>query len=457
MAADGGVITRMKKMQGGSQPRTMCPAISKDFNVGPYELHGKQEQLFGPEDTELFHTRFYKNCQYSGGTIHHYDGTDTDEVCVGEDACQNTTCDDTFIVWDTKSVGKNCGCFQNRDRCKAGTPKSQKCAYIRYQRPEVCPHIGGTVQAVDGRSPKPGVLDPTHAVVCKYDPSQIASSCEAASDWHEKKRCELFSTAAEPWWDEGIMETLCSKRAPPEQCPDQNSPYRDEKGPICSMMITCPLCRQWALDGSENEKKTADNVMSKWCSNVDRSKPLDPNRSDGHTDPDAIKDWTKTDPACRCMNASLEMKDAAKIYPALAQDPGCWFSPCTLNQSSLQTALVPSVQRIDQSQCKDFCAQIIDVEQSSDVDIHDITFPPGCSPAPPDPDKPDDDPDKPEPEPEPEPEPGKKPDDTRNWWEKATPAQKALLVSGSITTASCLVGALVYLVLPGKKGEVSAK
>lgn len=210
-----------------------------------------------------------------------------------------------------------------------------------------CPIFGPAVAS------KAAAVDSTkynRNYTCTYDTSQLAATCAAATgytNYIREQKGDHF------WFDDDLMYSMCSKRADPGSCPDKASGYKDANGIICSNMIACPLCQEWAASNQATATgmKLGDQVMKAWC--AEHSTTASPETGD---------------PACQCINRDY-MSIVQKMQGAKIADPLCWFTPCVDHQ--LKRYLVPSDQRAPS--CPDsICTQVIDFAGNQGIETEDM-------------------------------------------------------------------------------------
>ena len=212
--------------------------------------------------------------------------------------------------------------------------------------------------------------DPTkydgRCVRCFYDAAKVARSCKMIEQYGQQKKEEVgchpynaTSGSCEPftsWFDDELMNRYCSTRGDPKLCPTHPGAKdfpTDASGRICSSMLTCPMCKQWALSKSAAASQQTDNLIDQWC----RDHP--------------------TDPSCGCQRL---MTDDYKLYSAMqavtAAKPGCWYTPCI--DKGFETDLVKSDMRTWSDCPKVICTNQVIIDGST-VDIKDLNQSIYCS------------------------------------------------------------------------------
>lgn len=230
----------------------------------------------------------------------------------------------------------------------------------------------GTVPAFSVASIAPHAYD-GRQYECRYRKADVASSCKATTAYTEYGR---DVTGDPKWFDQELMQEMCSTRADPKSCPPTSSSYKpDGKEITCANMIACPLCREWVK--SDQGKDAADAKMRDWCTN--------------HTDMEAVDDPTKSDPACQCINGVMSEKYERIAAAANSENPGCWYTPC--KDPEIMKYMVPSEYREPKLPCPTSCTINWNIIDSSDIDIDDVyQYIEGCNIIKPDPKpEPDDD------------------------------------------------------------------
>lgn len=264
-------------------------------------------------------------------------------------------------------------------------------------------------------------------VLVWYQIDDLASDCSAARAFMEMKRDELADDYGningrpkDYWFNDYLMKLTCDRRGDAGYCPKSSSQFKDSDGNvICSAMLSCDLCKQWALNTTSGIA-ASDQMMSTWCD------PLN-----GHYNPLYKDDPTRSDPACKC--ARVRDRSGADTNDVSAS---CWYGPC--QDRGLNSFLVPSRERnIDtKANCSDTLCQVIwDVENSKDINVNDINTTINCGENP-----------NPEPEPEPEPSIPDVPDDG------SAERRKTLMIIGGGMVGAVGIGLLItYYVRSYKK------
>lgn len=336
-----------------------------------YYLLGAQPNLFEADKDALVWAQYDKACEHN---MHNWKWTPN--ICHGsghpEPGPEYLMWKDTF---NTKG-DSSCGDFNQKNQCE-GNYKARQWAYIRKDEPSVCPNVGG--KPCGAESFTPGTYDPQKRIKCYYTADQLTIGCDDITNYTNAKRQELVENGTlleedrESWFDSALMKKVCSQQSN-GKCPAQSMTVNGEK--VCSNLVGCDLCRQWAL--RYDKTGVSDSMMQTWC--------------DSHFDVNSPNDPTKSDPACKC----LKLAQYATKVKQMTADPRCWFGPC--QDKNLEQYLVPSTVRPDPASCpENICNQIIDLEDSTDVDISDMNLKMDCGGSKPD-----------EPEPDPEPDEKKK-------------------------------------------------
>jgi len=301
------------------------------------------------------------------------DGKWTDTICGDAGVFdKHPGCPSNSLLWSDDGM-QECRCADPGNKATKsgawGRHKKLMCANIKYDWQEVCPYLGssldtqdeggGQVGAVGGIPTNPG-LDPAHKVTCQYKRGMIASSCAAATEYTKRKRAELG--VSDRWFDTELMKDLCSQRGQADHCPQltESKSYKDGNGvQICSNLLSCDLCRQWA--DLEESDASVNPLIDTWCHN--------------NFDIINFNDPSKSDPACKCYNYSLDprMKEVTKGSGVdILGSPHCWYAPCT-NDPNLKTTLDQRINRhppvkID---CQPICLFDIDLENAKNVYAND--------------------------------------------------------------------------------------
>jgi hypothetical protein len=186
-------------------------------------------------------------------------------------------------------------------------------------------------------------------IKCNYDAASIATDCEVATDFAKYKKRELEQTDYDNWFDPQTMTQLCSSRAPVAACPlnpSGPSPV-DSQGKICSQMVTCNLCKQWANSTWTGAKDESDNIIMDWCTKK-------------HTD----------DPACKCENKMNDKlyRDLQSAMPAAA---GCWYKSCI--DKNFQYDMVNSKDRTWDNCPTTLCMDVVQAFDDASITINDLT------------------------------------------------------------------------------------
>lgn len=362
--------------------------------------------------------------------------TQTDGRYPFEPPLCGTVCPATHVKWSESSSSKARKCIQmapgRRDFVdhKSTTSKTTS-SCVNPDQP--CPKFGSQAGAMIGSATEPKKYS------CNYDGDAIARSCADTSAYIEYYREAQKNPFA---FDDRFMRAMCAQRAKPESCPDKESKYLDAEGkPICSNMVACPMCQEWAASSTSTAigMGLADQAMKEWCN--------------GHSIPSAAEDQTVSDPACLCINRDYT-PIMQKMQTVKMVDPLCWYKPCVDRQ--LKRYLVPSDQR--KPSCPDnVCTQIVDMAHNKGVSIDDMNQYMNCGTVKPKPEpEPGPNP-NPDPEPKPEPEPGPNPNPEPEPGDKKTPsgltdAQKMAIVGLSVTAVVLICGGVgVLLVKKSKK------
>jgi hypothetical protein len=125
------------------------------------------------------------------------------------------------------------------------------------------------------------------------------------------------------------------------------------------------MCRDWAIH-TVNGETLSDRIIGDWCAK--------------HTGDD-VDDPTKSDEACRCHNRTSS-KALKPLLDAMGRsilpmpEAACWYGPCAQDKL-LKRYLVTSDER--KATCPDFCANIINVIDSNNIDMSHIELVNDCS------------------------------------------------------------------------------
>ena len=307
------------------------------------------------------------------------------------------------IQWSAET-GKKVDCITVPEGIYT-TAKGLSCSPVH--RTEDCPVFGSTVADVTGSNNK--TYDGKHTAACSYDTAALTSSCADITAYTEYVRGQNGDYF---WFDDDMMVSLCGKRGAPGTCPDQTSTYKDANGIICSNMIACPLCREWAASSQSTTtaKGLGDQVMKSWCdTNSSTASPL------------------TGDPACQCINRDY-MPVVQKMQGLKEVDPLCWFVPCVDRQ--LKKSLVPSDQRAPT--CPDtVCTQVMNFADDQGISVDDMQQYMNCNGS------------KPSPTPTPTPTPSD--GGSSSGWDSLSTNQKTALLTGGGLGVFLLLGGAFWL------------
>lgn len=237
--------------------------------------------------------------------------------------------------------------------------------HVVYTDAGICPHFG-TVAASSVTMPLKGEYDPQRAINCVYDPIKLASSCEALTAWTNYKRETIPDHS---YYDDDLMYKMCGRAADPATCPESSKLIDPTTGKkICSNLIACPLCRQWATSTSPtvNREEQSDQLISDWCA---AHTPLSGD----------VDDPTVADEACRCVNRARGKQLEPFLGAAgsgVINEASCWYAPCSTGNNFMRY-LVPSDDR--KRPCGNFCANIINFGQSQNIDISKLNMTNDCA------------------------------------------------------------------------------
>ena len=282
----------------------------------------------------------------------------TDERRRTEDCCDRHRKED----YDKDYTSGRAECKRSRD----GECHLAQCAHIYYQDARVCKQFdNGTVKSAWATAQKPDEFDGQHGVDCSYRRGDLASSCQAATEYTEAVRSQIGNPL---WFDDALMIDLCSRGS--STCPK----YGDfdtyaKAGHKCSNIINCSLCVEWKKGMMDSGQGTAvDHIMHKWCD--------DP----ANYDTDNPRDASKSDPACRCIKRGSDPfynKYFEQMKSGLKTPGQCWYKECVDKTTS--EYLIPT-EDYDHSVCPtNICQQLIDISGGEIEDVDDILIYMDCS------------------------------------------------------------------------------
>ena len=271
------------------------------------------------------------------------------------------SCAEDEVYWEPSPLGGNRGngCV-SRDlsygaNCVAPYPP-EVCMYHTCSKVTVddCPIIGNGIKATKATAANPQMYD-GHKVSCSYKVSDVASSCEAAADFDRYKKEELGLQTHDNWFEPAVMNKLCAGREiDTDLCPAQSKTFVDADGkPICSKMLTCLECKEWANSTWPGADVQSDNIMKQWC------------EDSAH----------KNDPACKCYYRATD-KIYLELQSKLPARAGCWYKSC-VDQDFVQDLVTSDVRQ--HTVCPTtICQNVIDV-LGGNIDINTLNMEINCT------------------------------------------------------------------------------
>ena len=349
------------------------------------------------------------------------------------------------MMWWTPTEAVNtCGGFRNTNGQRNSTGHhAGLLVRVDHTDPTICSHFG-TVPAYAASGKQ--AYDPSHPVKCGYDPDQLVQGgCQAVTEWTDYKRNEYMGDRG--YFDDVMMEKMCSRAADPAMCPSTSQLLDATGKKICSNMIACPMCREWAFSSAARAAK-ADTIMANWCAD----KAHTPDNVD-------VDDPKVADEACRCLNRNRSKILAPFLNSTSALpigEPRCWYQPCS-SGVDLQRYFTRSSERT--GPCPDFCANIINFGNAHNIDMNNVEMvnscknqiptppptpppPPGPGPVPP--------PTPPGPGPNPPPTPPPNPPTPDPEWLVWAKANKKTLAVGGGSAVAAIAGLVLIKILMKK-------
>lgn len=265
-------------------------------------------------------------------------------------------CRDDELVWSYEDPPPKTGCTLREEDRYAQEYRQSACITCSKLDPVKDCSIGTvTATSVYGNSSPQNV---SREYSCLYNVDDLASDCRVATQYTEEVRTNLFGDRNIKWFDNGVMTKLCDKRGNPDDCPKSNSMFKDpDDGKTrCSEMMSCELCKSWALHGDKEGQDAADLIMDRWC------------RDPINRDQEFPRDGTKSDPACMCKNRGDD-DIYAELQKQVQSSPRCWYRPCF--DTDMARYMVDSTMR-NQSCPSELCMVNWNFKDSSDIDIKDV-------------------------------------------------------------------------------------
>jgi hypothetical protein len=268
-------------------------------------------------------------------------------------------CNADEVYWEQVPIGdKDKEMCYTRDKkqgaaCENYTGR-QFCTYHTCSKvtPDDCPVLPDGVKAVKATAANPNFYD-GHKISCSYRVSDLAKSCKAATQFASYKKQELGLQTFDNWFDPAVMNAMCLRQeTDPSVCPLQSQDYKDSSGnAVCSTMLTCDLCKEWANSNWANAKTQSDNLITQWCG--------------AHPG----------DPSCGCVNKVNDdvYVKTQQITPA---PPGCWYKACV--DKNFVKDLVKSDDRTWGNCPTMLCQNVLQV-LGGEVDINQLNMKINCS------------------------------------------------------------------------------